>query len=58
LKSIPVDPMTRSSATWMTDRSDAAPSPGQIAANADNGIRNIHSGSDESGSDGQPYNTW
>jgi general secretion pathway protein G len=58
LKSIPVDPMTRSSMTWMTDGSGAAPSPGQMTASTHNGIHDVHSGSDETGSDGQPYNTW
>jgi general secretion pathway protein G len=38
IKSIPEDPMTRSTTTWVTDSS--------------------HSGSDQTGSDGQPYNTW
>lgn len=42
LKSIPVDPMTRSNTSWLTDF----------------GIHTVHSGSNETGSDGQPYNTW
>jgi len=54
LKSIPEDPMTKSSTTWVTDTSDAMHSLDQT----DPGIDDIHSGSDEAGSDGQPYNTW
>lgn len=54
LKAVPDDPMTRSSTTWVTDTSDALHSLDQT----DPGIDDIHSGSDETGSDGQPYNTW
>jgi len=54
LKTIPEDPMTRSTTTWVTDTSDAMHSLDQT----DPGIDDIHSGSDEAGSDGQPYNTW
>jgi general secretion pathway protein G len=54
LKSIPKDPMTSLDTTWVTDTSDAMHSLDQT----DPGIDNVHSGSDETGSDGQPYNTW
>jgi len=54
LKSVPEDPMTKSNTTWVTDTSDAMHSLDQTDA----GIDDIHSGSDEPGSDGQPYNTW
>jgi general secretion pathway protein G len=54
LKVIPVDPMTQSSTTWATDSGDSLHSIDQT----DPGIDDIHSGSDEVGSDGQPYNTW
>jgi general secretion pathway protein G len=54
LKSVPTDPMTDSNATWVTDTSDSLHSIDQT----DPGIDDIHSGSDETGSDGQPYNTW
>jgi general secretion pathway protein G len=54
LKSIPEDPMTKSATTWVTDTSDSMHSLDQT----DPGIDDIHSGSDETGSDGQPYNTW
>ena len=54
LKSIPEDPMTHSKDTWVTDASDAMYSIDQT----DSGIVDVHSGSDEEGSDGQPYSSW
>ena len=54
LKAIPEDPITKSSSTWVTDTSDAMHSLDQT----DPGIDDIHSGSQESGSDGQAYSTW
>jgi general secretion pathway protein G len=54
LKIIPEDPMTHSATTWVTDSSDALHSLDQT----DPGIDDIHSGSQESGSDGQAYSTW
>ena len=54
LREIPVDPMTRAKDTWQTDTSDSLRSVDQT----DPGIDDVHSGSQEQGSDGQPYNTW
>jgi len=54
LKVIPEDPMTKSSTTWATTTSDALHSLDQT----DPGIDDVHSGSSEQGSDGQPYSTW
>jgi len=54
LKSIPKDPVTDSTTTWQTDSSDDMHSLDQT----DPGIDDVHSGSDDTGSDGQPYNTW
>ena len=54
LKTIPVDPMTRASDTWVTDQSDSMHSLDQT----DPGIDDVHSGSQDNGTDGQPYNTW
>lgn len=54
LKQVPVDPMTRSSDTWVTDTSDALHSLDQ----SDPGIDNVHSGSTDTGTDGQPYASW
>ncbi|HEY1985417.1 MAG TPA: type II secretion system protein [Terracidiphilus sp.] len=54
LRNIPVDPMTRTAETWQTETSDALNSVDQT----DPGINDVHSGSQEPGSDGQPYSTW
>lgn len=54
LKKIPEDPMTHSSDTWVTDQSDTMYSIDQ----SEPGIDDVHSGSDESGSDGQAYSSW
>jgi general secretion pathway protein G len=54
LKTIPEDPMTRSKETWVTDSSDALHSLDQT----DPGIDDVHSGSQDTGSDGQPYSSW
>ncbi len=54
LKAVPEDPMTHSKDTWVTDTSDAMYSLDQTEP----GIDDVHSGSQETGSDGQPYSTW
>jgi general secretion pathway protein G len=54
LKSIPEDPFTYAKDSWITDTSDALYSVDQT----DPGIDDVHSGSQELSSDGQPYSTW
>jgi general secretion pathway protein G len=54
LKSIPMDPMTRSTDSWVTEQSDTLHSIDQT----DPGIDDVHSGDQEVGSDGQPYSAW
>ena len=54
LREIPLDPMTHTKDTWVTDTSDSLHSIDQTDA----GIDDIHSGSQETGSDGQPYSSW
>jgi general secretion pathway protein G len=54
LKSIPEDPMTHSKETWVPDSSDAMYSLDQTEP----GIDSVHSGSEDTGSDGQPYSSW
>jgi general secretion pathway protein G len=54
LKAVPVDPMTHSSDTWVTDTSDTLHSVDET----DPGIDDVHSGSQEQGTDGQPYSSW
>jgi len=54
LKTIPEDPITRSKDTWVTDSSDSMYSLDETEP----GITDIHSGSTDVGSDGQPYSAW
>lgn len=54
LKSIPADPMTHANDTWVTNTDDTLESLDQT----DPGINDVHSGSQEVGSDGQMYSTW
>jgi general secretion pathway protein G len=54
LKSIPKDPMTDSTETWVTSTDDTLESIDQ----SDPGVNDVHSGSEQTGSDGQPYSTW
>lgn len=54
LKAIPVDPFTHASDTWVTDSNGALYSLDQTEP----GIDDVHSGSQELASNGQPYSTW
>ncbi|HEX3987088.1 MAG TPA: type II secretion system protein [Acidobacteriaceae bacterium] len=54
LKSIPVDPMTHSTDTWQTTSDETYSDLDQTQP----GVTDVHSGSDEVGSNGQPYSSW
>ena len=54
LKTLPEDPMTHSTDSWVPNTSDAMYSLDE----SDPGIDDVHSGSDETGSNGQPYSSW
>lgn len=54
LHAIPVDPMTHSADTWVTDTSDSLSDIEQ----SNGGIDNVHSGSNATGSNGEPYSSW
>ena len=54
LRAIPEDPMTRSKDTWVTDSSDSMVSLDETEP----GIIDVHSGSTETGTDGQLYSSW
>jgi general secretion pathway protein G len=54
LKALPVDPMTRSSTTWVADTTDTLHTLDQ----SDPGIDDVHSGSQEQSSNGEPYSSW
>ncbi len=47
LRTLPIDPLTRSNATWQ-----------EIPADQEGGMGDVHSGSKFIGSDGIPYNQW
>ncbi|MFP5234177.1 MAG: type II secretion system protein [Acidobacteriota bacterium] len=54
LKSVPVDPMTDSSDTWVTSESDTMTDINETQG----GMDDVHSGSQDLASDGTSYNTW
>ncbi len=54
LRSLPIDPMTHTSDTWVPITSDSLSSIDQ----SDPGISDVHSGSDQIGSDGTAYSEW
>jgi len=54
LKVIPTDPMTHSNTTWAPTMDDTL----QNVDQTDPGMTDVHSGSDQAGSDGQSYSTW
>ena len=54
LRSIPEDPMTHSKDTWVTSSDEAMFSIDET----DSGITDVHSGSDDTGSNDQPYSSW
>jgi general secretion pathway protein G len=54
LKSIPIDPITHRSDTWITDQSDTLTDINETQG----GIDNVHSGAQSLASDGTSYNTW
>jgi general secretion pathway protein G len=49
IRSVPVDPFTKSAETWIILESDDPDHPG---------VRDLHSGSPDSGSDGSPFVSW
>ena len=54
LKAIPKDPMTASNSTWVPTMDDTL----QNVDQTDPGMTDVHSGSDQVGSDGQAYSIW
>jgi general secretion pathway protein G len=54
LKSIPKDPMTSSTDTWITNQSDTMTDINETQG----GMDDVHSGSEGLASDGTTYNTW
>ena len=54
LRSLPVDPMTRSTSTWQTVQ--AEPDPNNLTAEP--GVYNVKSGSEAAALDGSKYSDW
>jgi general secretion pathway protein G len=54
IKSIPKDPITNSSSTWVTEQEDSLMAIDQT----DPGIVDVHSGASGASSEGTPYSTW
>ena len=54
IRVIPKDPFTNSADTWQVETSDTLQSLDQT----ETGISDVHSGSNLTGSDGQPYSSW
>jgi general secretion pathway protein G len=54
IKSIPKDPITNSTDTWVTEQEDSLMAIDQTAP----GIVDVHSGADTESTDGTAYNTW
>ena len=54
LKSLPVDPMTNRSDSWMTSESDTMTDINETQG----GMDDVHSGSEGVATDGTTYNTW
>jgi general secretion pathway protein G len=54
LKTLPLDPMTHSTDSWQPAMDDTLESVDQ----SEPGINDVHSGSEELGTDGQPYSSW
>jgi general secretion pathway protein G len=54
LKQIPKDPITGRNDSWVTSESDTLDTVDQTAG----GIDDVHSGAQQTGTDGTAYNTW
>ncbi|HUI53795.1 MAG TPA: prepilin-type N-terminal cleavage/methylation domain-containing protein [Bryobacteraceae bacterium] len=54
LRAIPVDPMNNNSTDWRITMEDAT----QSVSQQEPGIWDVHSNSDQKGSDGRPYSEW
>jgi general secretion pathway protein G len=54
LKAMPIDPFTKRSDTWMTVQDDSLSTIDQT----ESGINDVHSGSQQTASDGTSYSTW
>jgi general secretion pathway protein G len=60
LRSIPVDPMTKSADTWVPqfEEPNLDSPPPESEGEVEPGIMDVHSGSEATASDGRPYSEW
>jgi type II secretory pathway pseudopilin PulG len=62
LRSVPVDPITKSADTWLVEYEeidpDAEPAETDFAEDGQPGIVDVHSGSSRSSLTGTPYSEW
>lgn len=56
LRKIPIDPMTKSSETWVEVRETLTEE--DLFSGVEPGVVDVLSGSEDKGLDGTPYNTW
>jgi len=60
IRTIPIDPMTKSADTWVAvfeePKLDGAPVESEEESGP--GIMDVHSGSEQTGSNGRPYSEW
>ncbi len=54
IKSVPTDPITNSTESWVTEQEDSLMAIDQTAP----GIVDVHSGASSNSTEGTPYNTW
>jgi general secretion pathway protein G len=54
IKSVPKDPITNSTSTWVTEEEDSLMAIDQTAP----GIVDVHSGASSPSTDGTPYSSW
>jgi general secretion pathway protein G len=54
IKTMPIDPFTHRSDTWMTSQDDTL----QTLDQTESGINDVHSGAQMTASDGTSYSTW
>lgn len=62
LRSMPIDPITKSAETWVVIREELdperPPAETDLPEEGTPGIIDVHSGSDQTSLDGQPYSEW
>jgi general secretion pathway protein G len=62
LRSMPIDPITKSATTWVPVREEidfeSPPAETDLPEDGSPGVIDVHSGSDQLSLDGQPYSEW